>query len=335
VLVLGIETSCDETAAAVVADGRIVRSNVVASQIDAHAPFGGIVPEVACRAHAETVLPVIVAALERAGASLDDLDGIAVTHRPGLVGALLVGLQAAKGIAFARGLPLIGVDHIEGHLHANQLDRDELPSPILHLVVSGAHTHLYLGLGEGRYRLEGRTIDDAAGEALDKVSILLGLGYPGGPAIERAARGGDPRAFEFPRALDRHDNHDFSFSGFKTSVRTFVSQAGEGRAASDPQWLASVAASVQEAVVDILARKTFALAEHRGVQAVALTGGVAANQALRERFASAAQQRGLDFLVPDRAFCTDNAAMIAGLGGMLLARGERSGWELDADPRRR
>lgn len=336
--VLGIESSCDETAAAVVVDGRHVLSNVVASQVDLHAPFGGIVPEVACRAHAESVLPVVEQALSQADTDLDGIDGIAVTYRPGLVGALLVGIQVAKGIAYSRNLPLVGVDHIEGHLYANQLERPDLPLPSLHLVVSGAHTHLFLCRSPGSYECLGRTIDDAAGEALDKVSILLGLGYPGGPAIERTARGGNPDAFALPRALDRKDRSDFSFSGLKTAVRVLVdrlaTERSVGRDELPEPLVADLAASVQEAIVDILAKKTFRLARKHRVRAVCLTGGVAANTPLRERFTASAAELEIPAFVPDRKFCTDNAAMIAGLGGVLLAAGKRSTWDLDADPRR-
>jgi N6-L-threonylcarbamoyladenine synthase len=330
--VLGIETSCDETAAAIVDDGRWVRSSVVSSQVNLHAPFGGIVPEVACRAHVERLLPVVDQALGQAGCDLDGLDGVAVTCRPGLIGALLVGLQLAKGLAFARGLPLVGIDHLEGHLHANQLEREDLPTPALHLVVSGAHTHLFWSDAPGRYECVGRSLDDAAGEALDKVSILLGLGYPGGPAIQAAAEGGDPHAIAFPRALDRRGNHDFSFSGFKTAVRLEVERR---RTLDAPLPLADLAASIQEAVVDILVRKTMTLAESRRARVVALTGGVAANLLLRERFREGAARLDLVCAIPEPRYCTDNAAMIAGLGGVRLARGERDGWDLDADPRRR
>jgi len=300
--ILAIETSCDETAAAVVEDGRHVRSSVVSSQVDLHARFGGVVPEVAGRAHVDLLTPVVAEAMDLADATPGDIDAVAATIGPGLIGSLLVGVSAAKAYALAWGVPFVGVNHLEGHLHAAFLEDPDLALPAVVLLVSGGHTMLIHMRSPGRYRLLGQTIDDAAGEAFDKVARFLGLGYPGGPAIEEAAVAGDPRAMAFPRGL-RHDGYNFSFSGLKTAVITYVRK--------HPQVAtADVAASFQEAVVDILVEKTMRAAAQAGARSVCLGGGVAANTALRERLVSAARAEGLAALVPGRAMCTDNAAMV-------------------------
>jgi N6-L-threonylcarbamoyladenine synthase len=307
VKVLAIETSCDETAAAVVEDGRTALSSVVSSQTDLHAAFGGVVPEVASRAHLELVGPVVSQALEQAGAAPGDLAAVAATVGPGLVGSLLVGASAAKAYAWAWGLPFVGVNHMEGHLHAAFLEDPALHSPTVVLLVSGGHTMLVSMhdapvAGQIEYRLLGETIDDAAGEAFDKVARFLGLGYPGGPAIEAIARDGAPDAVAFPRGLAGR-GYDFSFSGLKTSVVRYMRSHPGAR-------LADVAASFQEAVVDVLVAKTRRAAAEVGARAICIGGGVAANTALRERISAVCEQDGLAAFIPSRRMCTDNAAMI-------------------------
>ena len=308
--VLGIETSCDETAIAVVRDGRQILSNVVASQMLEHARYGGVVPEVASRRHVEQITLVLQRALDDAGVTLADIGAVAVTNRPGLLGALLVGVMAAKGIALVRGLPLVGVHHIEAHLYANFLQVDDVPSaadfPAVALVVSGGHTDLFHLRGPGDYALLGRTRDDAAGEAFDKCARLMGLDYPGGPAIEAAARGGDPRAVALPRAwLD--GGPGFSFSGLKTAVRRALQ-------ADPPPAIPDLAASFQEAVVDVLVGKTVDAALRVNAPRVFMAGGVAANGRLRERMQAACDRDGLPLFYPPAALCTDNGAMIAATG---------------------
>jgi len=334
--VLGIETSCDETAAAVVEDGAVIRSNVVAAQAEVHGPYGGIVPELASRRHIEMILPVISRALEDAGVGLGDLGGIAVTAGPGLVGSLLVGLSAAKAMAYVRGLPLVGVNHLEGHIAAARLDHPELEPPFVALIVSGGHTHLYAAQAWGRYRLLGRTRDDAAGEAFDKVAGLLGLGYPGGPPIERAARAGDPEAVAFPRAVLSDGALDFSFSGLKTAVVHRLRRLGWDGARRPvplaPGQAADIAAGFQAAAADMLARNTWKAARATRATRVVVAGGVACNGALRDRLAAGAAERGLDLFLPRPALCTDNAAMIAAAGARRLGAGERAGLDLNADP---
>jgi N6-L-threonylcarbamoyladenine synthase len=336
VRVLGIETSCDETAAAVVEDGVRVLSNEVAGQEHLHAVHGGVVPEVAGRAHESAIVPVIDAALRNAGCSLGDLDGIAVTSRPGLVGSLLVGLQAAKSISLATGLPVVGVDHVLAHAHANLLGGHVLKFPLVALVVSGGHTSLYLCHSPLEQTLLGGTIDDAAGEAFDKVAALLGLGFPGGPAVERCARDGDPRAIRFPRTKGARGTLDFSFSGMKTSVlyhlRGQDARPGRGENRTDvrPE---DVAASFQEAVVDVLVKVTLEAARRTGAAQVVLGGGVAANTRLRERMEHACRRAGCEAIIPARSLCTDNGAMIAALGTHLLRAGRSDGLDLDVAPR--
>lgn len=317
-MILGIETSCDETAAAVVADGRWILSNLISTQVELHRPFGGVVPELASRHHLENINHLIQAALDEAGVSWNDLDGIAVTYGPGLVGALLVGVTVGKAIAFARKLPLVGVNHLEGHIFANFLAHPQLKPPFISLVVSGGHTDLIHVLDYGEYQVLGRTRDDAAGEAFDKVARVLGLGYPGGPRIDAAAREGNPEAVEFPRAVLKDSSFDFSFSGLKTAVLNHVNRL---RQRGEEVKVADVAASFQAAVVDVLVDRTITVAKKCGVERVAVCGGVAANSALRRRFAAECEREGLEVLCPPPVLCTDNAAMIASVGYYRLLRG--------------
>lgn len=331
-LVLGIESSCDETAAAVVRAGREILSSVVHSQIDEHAPFGGVVPEIAGRSHLRSILPVIDEALVRARIELEALTCIAVTHRPGLIGSLLVGLSAAKGLAFAQGLPLVGVHHIEAHAYAAAMEHD-LEFPLLALVVSGGHTALYRMDSPTRLTKLVETLDDAAGEAFDKVASMLGLGYPGGPAVAALARDGDPRAFAFPRYRPRDGSAGFSFSGLKTAVLYAIRGQDAGAPAPAPEAIpgrADLAASFQEAAVDALVTQTLAVARTQGLETVTVTGGVACNALLRQRMGRAAEEHGLRAVFPSPKFCTDNAAMIAGQGWHLLREGHTATFHLDA-----
>ena len=310
---LGIETSCDDTAAAVVVDGRLVESNVLASQDEFHAVYGGVVPEIASRKHAELINAVIEHALRNANASFEDIDGIAVTCGPGLAGSLVVGVAAAQGLAFGRGLPAYAVNHLHGHLFANYLESADDPGrrppapPFLCLIVSGGHTDLIHVESDERHRRIGRTRDDAAGEAFDKVARMLGLGFPGGPLLDRLARDGDPTAFAFPRSLIHESTYDFSFSGLKTAVRYHLDAHPEDAR----ERAADVAASFQAAVVDALCIKTLRAAGDLGVGTVALAGGVSANSALRAELTRRGEAEGMRVLVPPFAYCTDNAAMIA------------------------
>ena len=324
-LVLGIESSCDETAAAVLADGTL-RSSIVESQDPIHARYGGVVPELASRRHLEVVLPVVARALDEGGVRLPDLDGIAVTHGPGLVGSLLVGLSVAKAFAYAHRLPLVGVNHLEGHIFAGRLADPTLEPPFLALLVSGGHTALYACEAPLRYRLVGQTRDDAAGEAFDKVAKLLGLGYPGGPAVERTARAGNPKAIAFPLAQFQDRAPDFSFSGLKTAVSLYVRQHGPLGAEA----VADVCASFQATAVKMLVRKAIRAARDSGIRRILLTGGVAANGALRTSLEAECAERGYRWSVPPLRLCTDNAAMIAAAGSARLAAGERADLTLNA-----
>ncbi len=326
--VLGIETSCDETGVAVVEDGRVL-SNVLGTQTDLHARFGGVVPEVAARAHVQALNPLLDEALERAGTRFSDLDGVAVTTGPGLVGALLVGVAGAKAIALGSGAAFIGVNHLEGHIWANFLDHGDPRPPYVCLVVSGGHTLLVHMPVAHRYEVLGQTVDDAAGEAFDKIARLLGLGFPGGPALDALARTGDPRAIQFPRAMLDSGDYDFSLSGLKTSVLRHVTREREAGREIDA---ANLAASFQEAIVDVQVSKTIAAARDRGVDTVLLGGGVVANTRLRERMQQAGAEAGIDVRFPPMALCTDNAAMIAAAGASRLIAGERSSFEVSADP---
>lgn len=312
-LILGIETSCDETAAAVVEDGRRICSDVVASQIAVHSPYGGVVPELASRKHVEAILPVIGKALEEAGMVGSELDAVAVTQGPGLVGALLVGLSAAKALAYALDRPLLAVNHLEGHMHAAFLGREPLSVPFVCLVVSGGHTALYRIDPDGRHLLLGTTRDDAAGEAFDKVAKLLDLGYPGGVVIDRLAAQGRPQAFQFPRAFLDQDSLEFSFSGIKTSVANFLRRFGAPVRADEagPYRLEDLVASFQEAIVEVLVSKTMKAADFCGVREVAVVGGVAANSRLRQRLHEETAYHRFNLHLPPLRFCTDNAVMIA------------------------
>lgn len=327
--VLAIETSCDETAAAVVDDGRTIVSSVVSSQVDLHARYGGVVPELASRAHTELLVPVVTEALAGAGLSPDGrgvrpIDAVAATVGPGLVGALLVGVSAAKAFAMAWGVPFVAVNHLEGHLYASLLEDPGLELPVVVLLVSGGHTLLVRMDGPGLYEVIGRTKDDAAGEAFDKVARYLGLGYPGGPAIDRAALGGNPRAVSFPRAW-LEGTSDFSFSGVKTAVVNYV-RAHPEVSTED------AAASFQAAVVDVLVGKTLAAADQVGASGICLAGGVAANSELRRRATEEGAAAGLRVFLPSRAMCTDNAAMIGAAGYFRLTSVGASGWEMGAEP---
>jgi len=330
-LVLGIESSCDETAAAVVAEGREILSSVVHSQIAEHAPFRGVVPEIAGRSHLREVLPVVDAALARAGVTLDMLEGIAVTNRPGLIGSLLVGVSAAKGLAFGRGLPLVGVHHIEAHAYAATMEQ-AVHYPVLALVVSGGHTALYRMSSPMELEKLAETRDDAAGEAFDKVASMLGLGYPGGPAVSALAREGDARAFDFPRFRPR-DGIGFSFSGLKTAVLYAIRGQDASAPAPAPEDIprrADLAASFEEAVVDALVTQTLAAAREEGLETITVSGGVACNRRLRERMTAEARAAGLEAVFPSPPYCTDNAAMIAGQGWHHLRAGRVAAWDLDA-----
>lgn len=336
-VILGIETSCDETAAAVVVDGCDVRSNVVASQIDLHKKYGGVVPEIASRAHIEWLDGTIAEALEQAGMTHDAIDAVAVSNRPGLVGSLLIGVTAAKTLAWAWQKPLVAVDHLEAHAYSPAMNRapdEPLPLPAVAFVVSGGHTSLYDVASVDRQDLLGATTDDAAGEAFDKVATILGLGYPGGPAIDRVARNGNPQAVAFPRARLGRDSLDFSFSGIKTSVLYHVNGPGKttgGLARLTDTDIADIAASFQAAVVDVLVDKAILAARRTKRQTLLLGGGVAANGRLREQLAARCREHGLTLHLARPALCTDNAAMIAGLGYHRLRDRPPAGLDLAAN----
>ena len=325
--ILGIETSCDETAAAVVTDGREIRSNIVASQIELHAKYGGIVPELASRKHVETINYIVDQAMDEAGLRFDQLAAIAVTNRPGLIGALLVGVAAAKSLAYCHDLPLLGINHIEGHIYANFMEHQALPFPHVCLTVSGGHTQL-VEVQEGwRYNILGMTQDDAAGEAYDKVAQYLGLGFPGGKVIDDLAKEGDSDAIRFPRPMLDRDNYQFSFSGIKTAVRFFVEKA---EAAGRLPAVEDIAASFQAAVVDVLVGKTIRAAKSKNARAITLTGGVAANRQLRESMREAGEKVGAEVYYPRIQLCTDNGAMIAGVAYQKYQAGLRDALNLNA-----
>ncbi|MEW6614265.1 MAG: tRNA (adenosine(37)-N6)-threonylcarbamoyltransferase complex transferase subunit TsaD [Thermodesulfobacteriota bacterium] len=326
-LILGIESSCDETAAAVVADGREILSNVIYSQIDVHSRFGGVVPELASRRHVESIIPVIEEALAIANLSLDEIQGIAVTQGPGLVGSLLVGLSVAKSIAYVKNVPMIGVHHIKGHISAIFLEEDNMDFPFISLVVSGGHTSLYLVHDLDNCQLLGQTRDDAAGEAFDKVAKLLKLGYPGGIVIDQLAKEGNPRAVDFPRAFMSHNSLDFSFSGIKTAVLNYVRTRSKEVISGQ---IHDIAASFQEAIVDVLVIKTLTAALSSSVDTIVLAGGVASNTSLRSRLKEMAEEKGIKVFIPSPILCTDNAAMIAGIGDHYLRKGITSSMDINA-----
>lgn len=329
VLILAIESSCDETAAAVVKNGRTVLSNIISSQIELHKLYGGVVPEIASRKHIEKINQVIEEALSEANVTWKDIAAIAVTYGPGLVGALLVGVSAAKAISFATGIPLIGVHHIEGHISANFIEHKELEPPFVCLVVSGGHTHLVVVQDYGEYEIVGRTRDDAAGEAFDKVARAIGLGYPGGPKIDQLSREGNPRAIAFPRAKIENSAYDFSFSGLKSSVLNYLNSCemkGEEINKAD------VAASFQKAVIDVLVEHALAAVKAYGFQKFALAGGVASNTSLRKAFKEECEKEGIECYHPSPILCTDNAAMIGAAGYYEYIKGVRSGYDLNAVP---
>jgi len=329
-IVLGIESSCDETAAAVVKDGNKILSNVVASQVDFHKKYGGVVPEIASRKHVESIVPVIKEALGEAKLTLDNIEGIAVTKGPGLVGSLLIGISMAKSIAYAKNLPLIGVNHLEGHLNTIFLEETDLKFPFVGLVVSGGHTNLYHVRTMGDYDFLGQTRDDAAGEAFDKVAKLLGLGYPGGAIIDKMAKEGNAAAIKFPRAIIAKDSFDFSFSGIKTAVLHYVKRQdgviNNGHAKD-------IVASFQEAVVDVLVTKVVQAAKRCEVDKAILAGGVAANSRLREKMAIQSEKEDIEVFIPSTYLCTDNAAMIAAVGDYYLEKGITSPLTLNASSR--
>lgn len=329
VYILAIESSCDETAAAVVKNGREVLSNIISSQIALHTLYGGVVPELASRKHMEKINQVIEAALREADMTLEDMTAVAVTYGPGLVGALLVGVAEAKAIAYAAKKPLVGVHHIEGHVSANFIEHQDLEPPFICLIVSGGHTHLVVVKDYGEFEILGRTRDDAAGEAFDKVARAVGLGYPGGPKVDQAAKKGNPGAIHFPRARVEGAPYDFSFSGLKSAVLNYINHANM---MGEEIQVADLAASFQHAVVDVLVSHTVEAARELGYGKVAIAGGVASNSCLRDEMRRACKKMGLKLYYPSPVFCTDNAAMIGAAGYYEYINGARSGWDLNAVP---
>lgn len=329
ILILGIESSCDETAAAVVKNGREVLSNVISSQIELHKLYGGVVPEIASRKHIEKINQVVEEALKDADVTLDDLDTIGVTYGPGLVGALLVGVSAAKAISYAKKIPLVGVHHIEGHISANYIENKQLEPPFVCLVVSGGHTHLVIVRDYGKYEIIGKTRDDAAGEAYDKVARAIGLGYPGGPKIDKLSKEGNPDAIKFPRAKIEDAPYDFSFSGLKSAVLNYLNAAKmKGENIND----ADLAASFQKAVCDVLVEHAIRAAKEYGFDKLAIAGGVASNSTLRASMEKACAENQIQFYHPSPIFCTDNAAMIGAAAYYEFLAGTRHGWDLNAVP---
>ena len=329
ITILGIESSCDETAAAVVENGRTVLSNVISSQIDIHTIYGGVVPEIASRLHLENVNGVIRLALKEAGKTFDDIDAIAVTKGPGLVGALLIGVSAAKALAFALHKPIVGVNHIRGHVAANYISHPELKPPFVCLIVSGGHTHLTIVRDYRDLMIVGKSVDDAAGECYDKVARAVGLGYPGGPKVDKASKGGDPEAIVFPKGEVRDRPYDFTFSGLKSAVLNYINKAnmtGEQICVPD------LCASFQQTVVDSLVSRTMDCAKAYGIKNVALAGGVSANSALRAAFQKACEENGFGCFYPEPIYCTDNAAMIVAAGYHDYLAGDVSDMTLNADP---
>lgn len=329
ILILAIESSCDETAAAVVRNGREVLSNIISSQIELHKLYGGVVPEIASRKHIEKINQVIEEALSTAKVTLQDIDAVGVTYGPGLVGALLVGVAEAKAISYAAGKPLVGVHHIEGHVSANYIENKELEPPFLCLIVSGGHTHLVIVRDYGKYEIIGRTRDDAAGEAFDKVARAIGLGYPGGPKIDKLSKEGDKKAITFPRAHIEGAPYDFSFSGLKSAVLNHINSCEMKNIKVNE---ADIAASFQEAVIDVLVSRAMLAAKDFGMKKVAIAGGVAANSSLRAAMQSACQENDLEFYHPSPIFCTDNAAMIGAAAYYEYMNGTRCGLDLNAVP---
>ncbi|MEE0956076.1 MAG: tRNA (adenosine(37)-N6)-threonylcarbamoyltransferase complex transferase subunit TsaD [Eubacterium sp.] len=328
-LILGIESSCDETAASVIKNGRTVLSNIISSQIDLHTLYGGVVPEIASRKHIEKINQVITIALKEADVTLDDLDGIAVTYGPGLVGALLVGVAEAKAIAWARHIPLIGVHHIEGHVSANYIEHPDLEPPFMCEIISGGHTHLVIVEDYGKFRILGKTSDDAAGEAFDKVARAIGLGYPGGPKIDKVSKQGNPHAIEFPRAHASGGEYNFSFSGLKSAVLNYLNKC---KMTGTKIVQEDVAASFQQAAVDQLVDNAMRAIDDYRVDKFAIAGGVASNSALRKAMKEACEKKGIRFYYPSPVFCTDNAAMIGVAGYYEYIKGTRSDWTLNAVP---
>lgn len=329
VLILAIESSCDETAASVVKNGRTVLSNIISSQIDLHKLYGGVVPEIASRKHIEKINQVIEEALKEAEVELDDLDAIGVTYGPGLVGALLVGVAEAKAISFAKNIPLVGVHHIEGHISANYIENLDLEPPFLCLVVSGGHTHLVIVKDYGEFEILGRTRDDAAGEAFDKVARAIGLGYPGGPKIDKLSRQGNAYAMDFPKAKVADEPYDFSFSGVKSAVLNHLNKC---RMQGEPIVEADIAASFQRCVVEVLVEHAISAAKDYHISKLAIAGGVASNQTLRSAMEKACQENGIRFYHPSPILCTDNAAMIGAAAYYEYLKGTRHGWDLNAVP---
>ena len=328
-LILAIESSCDETAASVVKNGRCVLSNIISSQIAIHTLYGGVVPEIASRKHIEKINQVVEAALKEADVTLDDIDAIGVTYGPGLVGALLVGVAEAKAIAYAKKKPLVGVHHIEGHVSANYIEHPDLEPPFLCEIISGGHTHLVIVKDYGSFEILGRTRDDAAGEAFDKVARAIGLGYPGGPKIDKLAKEGNPHAINFPRAHMEDAPYDFSFSGVKSD---FLNHLNKCRMTGEPIVEADIAASFQQAVVDVLVDNAIRAAKDYHMDRLAIAGGVASNGALRAAMEAACEKEGIRFYRPSPIFCTDNAAMIGVAAYYEYQKGTRHGWDLNAVP---